>query len=317
MVDTPVPAGRDRRLGDYRPLRFDLPAAYGVRPGTLSSQASPDRKSAANQLRAYLMIVDALLASQFAQLAGVGSLLSADGDGRSYFAELPDSAAGEAPLLPDAFDSVALQALVEPDGSLAATIRRNRFLGHLLARVGEVVPAVPRPPGQLPGGSATGAARQLYAARAEFLSGFARLSNGRGSGANLLADGDSPLLDRIRLKLGLPPAAGSRMRLVEHVLLRGIADDQGAAQPLLAAAARADPYSLQLSFVLDAQLKSVAGDADSIARVIRDETPAHLIAYVRWLKPADFDAFAAAHDDWLAALRRFRRETLGIAEDGA
>lgn len=315
MADTPLPAGRNRRLAEYRPLRFDMPGAYGVRPGSLSSRASPARRSAANQLRAYLMMLDALLAGCFAQLAGAGSLLSVDSDGRSYFTQMPETASDEAALLPDVFDADVMQALVEPAGSLTAVDRRNRFLGHLLARIGEVAPAVPRTPGQDPGADAVVVARQLGAIRAEFLTGFPRLSAGRGSGANLLADGDEcPLLDRIRLKLGLPADASKRMRLVEHILLRGFADDQGASQPLLAAAARDDPYSLQVSFVLDQSLKTADGDEDSIARVIRDECPAHLIAYVRWLKPEDFDAFAEAHGQWMTALRRFRREQLGIGD---
>jgi hypothetical protein len=315
MADTPVPVGRDRRLADYLPLRFELPGTYGVRPGSLSSQASPERKAAANQLRAYLMMIDALLASSFAQLSGVGSLLSVDGSGRSYFAEIPDALAGEAPLLPGGFNADILQGLVEPVGSPGARDRRNRFLGHLLARVGESVPAVPRPPGQDPGADSAATMQALESVRTEFLTGFTRLSAGRGAGANLLVTGDaSPLIERIRLKLGLPPEAATRMRLVEHILLRGVADDQGEAQPLLAAAARADPYSLQLSFVLDATLKPIDGDLDSITRVIRDETPAHLVTYVRWLAPADFDSFATAHDRWLLALRHYRRETIGITE---
>jgi hypothetical protein len=315
MTDTPVPSGRDRRLAEYRPLRFDMPGTYGVRPGTLSREADPARQSAANQLRAYLMMLDALLAGCFAQLAGVGSLLSVSGDGRSYYAQMPETAAGEAALLPDVFNADVLQALVEPVGSVSAADRRNRFLGHLLARIGEAAPAVPRPPGQDPAADAASVARQLGAIRAEFLKSFPRLSAGRGSGADLLVDADEPpLIDRIRLKLGLPPEASKRMRLIEHILLRGFADDQGASQPLLAAAARNDPYSLQVSFVLDQSLKSIDGDEDSIARVIRDECPAHLIAYVRWLKPEDFDAFAEAHGQWLTALRHFRREQLGIVD---
>lgn len=317
MADEGVPAGRDRRLADYRPLRFDMPAAYGVKPGTLSNRASDERKAAASQLRAYLMLLDGILAGGFAQLAGAASLLAADGAGRSYFAELPEVVTGEPALLPTLFDDTAMQALVEPDGSTAALDRRNRFLGHLLARFGEAAPTVPRPPGQDPAGDPAAAAANLNAARKAFLADFPRLSAGRGSGANLLVDGDdSPLLDRVRLKLGLPGTAAPRMRLVEHVLLRGFADDAGAAQPLLAAAVRTDPWSLQLSFVLDSALAPRDGDIDSVARVVRDECPAHLIAYVRWLKPKDFDAFAEAHDRWMASLRVLRREQLGIVEGG-
>ena len=151
-------------------------------------------------------------------------------------------------------------------------------------------------------------------ARKAFLGSFVRVSAGRGSGANLLADGEeSPLVERIRLKLGLPPPAAARLLLVEHVLLRGVPDDEPAALPLLSAAARADPYSLQISFVLDERLRAGPGDGEAIARVIRDECPAHLVAYVRWLGAAEFDTFAEAYGQWMQALRHHRREQLGLA----
>ncbi|MET0251443.1 MAG: hypothetical protein ABW203_04615 [Novosphingobium sp.] len=315
MRDDPPPPGRDRGLARYRPLRLDLPRVYGVAPGSLGHGATSQRRAAANQLRAYLAILDALLAGGFAQLAGAAELLGGRiGKGRSYFAPAPEAAGDEAPVLSAGLTDKAMQELVEPAGA-GARARRARFLDHLLARFGETVPAVPQPLGVGFGGDRSPADVLALRAREAFLEGLSRLSGGRGCGADLLADGeDSPLLDRIRLKLALPPTAVGRVLLVEHILLRGLADDQPAAQPLLAAAPRADPYSLQVSFIVDERLKALPGDAEAIARVIREECPAHLIAYVRWLPAEAFDAFAADHARWLAALRRLRREAVGLPE---
>lgn len=315
MRDAPPPRGRDRRVSDYRPLRFDLPRAYAVTPGGLARDASDARRGAANQLRAYLGIVDALLANSFAQLGGAAQLLAdGPGDGRSYFAQAAERPLDdEAPVVSSALTAKSLQALVEEPGGEAATARRNRFLEHLLARLGETVPAVPQPVAVGFGGDKTSAEMLRLRARRGFLKGFERLSSGRGSGANLLAEGDeSPLLERIRLKLALPPPAADRVLLVEHILLRGHADDTSAALPLLSAVARADPYSLQLSFVIDRRLGAAGDDARSIERVIRDECPAHLIAYVHWLGMKEFNIFAEAHGRWLEALRRHRRESLEV-----
>ncbi len=315
MLEEPRTPGRDRRVADYRPLRLDLPRVYGVQPGTLGRDAVASRRAAANQLRAYLAIIDALLANLFAQLAGARSLLSAAADdSRSYFAQAAEPPSDEAPVLSAGLTAEALQNLVEQPDSPAARGRRNRFLGHLIARYAETVPAMPQPVGLgFDGDTAAADDLQLRARRA-FLDAFPRVSGARGAGANLLVDGDdSPLLERIRLKLGLPEAAAKRLLLVEHILLRGLPDDELAALPLLSAAARADPYSLQVSFVLDERLKARAGDSESIGRVIREECPAHLIAYVRWLPAAEFDAFAVAHGLWLTALRRHRREQLGLS----
>lgn len=315
MSDDPPPAGRDRRVAEYRPLRLDLPRAYGVAPGSLGREATTDGIAASNQLRAYLAMMDALLANLFAQLAGARALLSDNvEDCRSYFVQVAEPPNDEQPIISAKLEGTGLQDLVEESGGVAAIARRNRFLGHLLARFAENVPAVPQPVGVGFDGDATSANRLLLDARVAFLKSFFLLSAGRGTGANLLADGEeSPLIERIRLKLGLPPSAAGRILLVEHILLRGLAEDQtAAALPILSAAARPDPYSLQISFILDKRLKAEPGDLESISRVIREECPAHLIVYVRWLPAGEFDSFAETHARWMAAMRRHRREQLGF-----
>lgn len=319
-----APTGRDRRVKDYRPLRLDLPGVYGVRPGSLGPNTAPERRAQANQLRGYLAIFDALLANTFAQLAAAPGLLGG-GDGRppqTYWAQMAEAeGADEARLLASDFSPDALQSMVEEPGGAEAVGRRNRFLGHLLARLGESAPAVP-PPGDLGFGSASGegaapedngGAAAILAIRERFLSRFPMLSAGRGTGVDLLSGArEPPLAERIRLKLGLSAAAGERLLLVEHVLLRAIGDDQVQAHPILEQAARDDPYSLQISVVLDDRLRPLA---DDLRRVVREETPAHLVVYLRWLAPAAFDAFAAAYGQWLDALRRRRREQLGLGEE--
>ncbi len=120
-------------------------------------------------------------------------------------------------------------------------------------------------------------------------------------------------MERIRLKLGLPPSRGRRLLLVEHILLRGIGRRRRhPAAPCRRGAGR--PVSLQLSFVIDERLDVRPGDRDSVERVVREECPAHLVAYVHWLPSDGFDAVASAYARWIAALRRHRREQLGIAE---
>jgi hypothetical protein len=313
MTDDGPPAGRDRSVADYRPLRFDLPGAYGIRPGSLAASADSGRRAAANQLRAYLAIFDALLANLFAQLEGAKDLLSAGGwDGRSYFAQPAEQPSDEAAIVSKALDLGSLQAMVEESGGASAKARRGRFLAHLLARFGETAPAVPPVAIGFEGDSSP-SDEVILRSRERFLLGFAKLSSGRGSGADLLVEGDeSPLVERIRLKLGMPAATAGRLLLVEHILLRGIGDDMPDALPLLSAAARSDPYSLQVSFVLDERLKAARGDGDSIERVIREECPAHLVAYVRWLNADDFKAFSKKHARWMSALRSHRRELLGL-----
>src|SRR5262249_6862490 len=106
---------------------------------------------------------------------------------------------------------------------------------------------------------------------------------------------------RVRLRLGLSGDAATRILVVEHILLRALPEDAINAEPLLAAAVRADPWSSQLSFVVPMVLHPIE---KLIARVMREETPAHLVAYLVWLEKDAFQAFATAYDDWLTALQR-------------
>jgi hypothetical protein len=111
----------------------------------------------------------------------------------------------------------------------------------------------------------------------------------------------------------LPDNAAPRFLVVEHILLRGLPEDAVNALPLLAAASRADPWSSQLSFVFPTVMKPLE---TLIQRVTREETPAHLVAYLVWLDAASFAAFAATYDDWLTALRRHRlADRLGTDPD--
>ena len=75
-----------------------------------------------------------------------------------------------------------------------------------------------------------------------------------------------------------------------------------------------DPYSLQLTFVLpegpgrfaDASFQQL------VETTIRDETPAHLTSFARWLPTATFRTFQAAYGEWLDRLRAYLAEKLGV-----
>jgi len=309
--DPPPALGRDRALADHRPLRHDLPAIYKVAPGALAETDSPTIHARGAQLRAYLSLLDALLAGQFAQLAHAGTLLG--GYATLSYPVPPDPAPerGELPILIAGPDVPA--APIPSDAGLA---HRNRVLAHLLARSGEQVPtALPIPVDAAAGAARPSAERRVLDSRTRFLADLPRLTGRRGLGGDLLDPSDEPaLLDRIRLKAGLTAAEGERLRLVEHILLRPLGEDDDGGQPLLVAASEPDPYSLQLSLVADAALRPAGakGDDVPVLRVARAETPAHLILHVRWLDATAFDGFAADYAEWRAAVAADRRERLGF-----
>lgn len=308
--DLTPPSGTAREVAEYIPLETEFPLAYGIGRGALPASAPSARMAAASQLRAYLAFFDQILANEFAQLAHAAALLSFDADvAQSYVSQpLGLTAAGgagsPAPLFAAGFGAAELQAMVEPAGSPNAAKRRNRFLNHLLARFAEELtddPLFTAAPAA--GGLPTA---QLMAAKQAFLKGFPMLSGARGTGFNYFEPAGPqnpvPLAERLRLKLALPDDGHQRFFIVEHILLRAISDDAAQKLPILAAAESRDPFSLQLSFIFADELKPLA---PLIERVVREETPAHLVPYIHWLGKAEMGAFAAAYGDWLATLRSY------------
>ncbi|GLH76292.1 hypothetical protein SSBR45G_12000 [Bradyrhizobium sp. SSBR45G] len=298
-------AGQKRDVAHYLPLETDLPRLYGVGAGALPDSADEARKAEANQLRGYLTVLDQLLANEFAQLGYVASLLSIDETSpRSYAAQLVGDDPDRDPIIDAGFGLDDLAELVEPAQPPSAMQRRNRLLNHLLGRFAETVTDDPSLPGTAAPLDADSATARLLQAKREFLRRMPELGSARGTGVDLLAPGSSPaLIDRVRLRLGWPAEAGNRFLLVEHILLRVLPQDEVNALPLLAAAPRNDPWTAQLTFVFPARFRELE---TMIQRIMREETPAHLTAYLLWLDPAPFAAFAATYDDLLLALQQHR-----------
>ena len=285
-----APGGRRRELGRFASLRRQLPAAYGVGPDGLGSAASPERRAIARQLEAYLLIFDQLLSNALAQLALVPELLSpvasAGGEEHSYGTRLVD----DPPLRID-------HLIDPPAGGYAAWLqqavevgdpreRRQGFLAHLLARFGEEL----TPPGA-----------DLLALRREFLADIARMGGARGSGADLLepAAGPGGFEERLRRRLALPRffPAGTKdppFLLIEHLLLRPLPEDRDQLKddgdgpiPFLASVASPDPWSLQVSLVMNQALLPSGSEATStfegrVARALGAELPAHLRPRLLW-----------------------------------
>src|SRR5690606_23256731 len=312
------PRGRDRKLARYRSIQLQLPAAYGVGAMGLPDSAPVERKAAARQLEAYLLIFDQLLANAFAQLGHAHELLSpAGGVVRTYFAqpvEDPRLRVHELIRLDPEAHRAWLDAAVD-DGSDSLE-RRKRLLAHLLARFAEQLGDHSLITHALRSSDPDAADRALIEDRQAFLRDYPRHSGARGSGYDLYGEAlpRSGLEQRIRAKLGLRD--DRRSYLVEHVLLRPIPEDArqlgsetDPRVPLLSGVDQPDPWSLQLSFVfedreVDEQLERL------VARTIVEETPAHLRANLRWFGAGDgvdhWAAFAAAWDQFQVQLRRYR-----------
>ena len=290
--------GVDRDVARYYSIQQQFPAAYGIGAMGLAETASPERKARAQQLKAYLMFFDQLLANYFAQLAASKHLFSySDANPQTYRSQLIDD-----PTLKldevwrgSPMTAAELQAMTERATTPGnAARRKDRFVNHLMARFAEdftdysLVLFGAMNSGQ-EASDAAQVRERLCKDKLAFLRGYPEASSARGRSFNYLERwGDtnmSGLERRIRLKLGLKVARGEDFRLVEHILLRPIPEDRYQTTPdefgrlpLLAATTFKDPYSLQLSFAFPSwpeRLKSPAF-RELVEQTVRAETPAHL-----------------------------------------
>ncbi|MCP4996287.1 MAG: hypothetical protein GY934_21310 [Gammaproteobacteria bacterium] len=315
--DIPAPTGRDRTLSNYFSIQHQFPLAYGVGAHGLPATAPLQRKAEARQLKAYLMFFDQLLANYFSQLAHMGELFSFQkAETATYFSQLLDEPDLDLDAIrrqeKDAHRNKLQEITEESVTSKDALQRKNRFLNHLLARFSEQFTDYSLLLfSTMPESEALSPADKLVRDKQAFLQHYPRISSARGTASNYLKpwgpDNLSGLEERLQLKLGLSAEEDEQLFIVEHILLRAMADDKQQDLPILAAARVKDPYSLQLSLLFpdwpirfkDPAFKQL------IEQTVREETPAHLTAYIHWLDKESIDNFIAAHQAWLAERRRY------------
>jgi hypothetical protein len=321
-------AGRDRKIASYYSVQQQFPATYGIGPDGLVESAPLERKAQAMQLKAYLMFYDQLLANHFAQLAEVGRLFSFhDATPDSYFSQaLQDDGVLElirdvrVPADLDKHRALLQQITEDPElensGNERGARRRNRFLDHLLARFGEHFHelALLRPAAAAKGD--TTPQEQLAHHKRAFLRDYPRIGLDRGTAFNYLEppseDNISGLELRLRRKLGTSDPE-ERFHVVEHVLLRPIQGDANQRAPLFRDAKVRDPYSLQISFVFPNWGRYASPNfQELVAQTVREETPAHLTAYIVWKEEAAMAQFESAYQIWLERLRSHRLAKLGL-----
>jgi hypothetical protein len=151
--DIAVPGGTYYPLDSYTTVQDLFPVTYGIGTAGLPANASNQRQGQANQLRAYMLLYDQLLADFFSQLKNAKELFSTEVSIQTYYAQFLDGINDILPIYKANGASQTLQQLVmEAQDSASTTAnpwqalyetnevfldRRNRFLDHLMSRFAE------------------------------------------------------------------------------------------------------------------------------------------------------------------------------------
>lgn len=134
--DLPIPMGRWRSPAAYYSFQNHFPALYGLGEAGLPSGADERRMRLAFQMKGYLLFFDQLMADFMAQLASIPQLFSTDWQvTRTYHHQPVRTFPDWRRIYRDAEVQGALEAGLDDEAEM--TLRRNRFLDHLIARHGE------------------------------------------------------------------------------------------------------------------------------------------------------------------------------------
>ena len=151
-LDIPLPDGMFTEVDDFTSIEYLFPLTYGIGKAGLPPTATDERRAQANQLKAYLMFYDQLLADYFSQLKNAGSLFSISDSVQTYYAQFLDSIKDIEAVYANNGSDILLQNVLQNQDASAAVVnewqklyetnekfldRRNRFLDHLMARFAE------------------------------------------------------------------------------------------------------------------------------------------------------------------------------------
>jgi hypothetical protein len=134
-----------RDIASYFSIQKLFPQIYGVGTYGLPNRSSSQQVAQAKQLKAYLLLFELILASHLAQLGSIKKLFAISKDeGKSYFAQFPFDIPDVDLLLHPKDDNEGLDRRERMEKILEQLFtefdnqgdRHNRFLDHLLARVG-------------------------------------------------------------------------------------------------------------------------------------------------------------------------------------
>lgn len=328
-IDLTYNLGVPRQLGNYQSIQNDFSQNYGVGPEGLPNTASETRINQARQLKAYLLFFEQLLANFQSQLAGVNQLLSKSSTiPTTYFHQMLNNV----PNVSELFDQAEMQEILK-DFETTSTFgkRKNRFLNHLLARLG----LDPSQHFMLTSGlDGDKPAQEKIADKIKVLDHYPDISIKRGTGFNYQlsevwdTENVTGLKKRVclllaikdfkRRSLGLLDASAENegFHLIEHMVLRPRVSYDQLGNPLIHNYLEAfadprcedgpwkeDPYSALITIIAPDWIGRFAGEDNRFRqyfeKTIRMESPSHVSVQFVWLEQEEMQGFESDYKRWL------------------
>lgn len=332
-TDVDFPMGKFKGADDYTSVTHHFPQTYGIGDAGLPARASNERRGQANQLKAYLLFFDQVLANYLAQLSNVRQLFSSDDKiKQTYFSQVIQDVKKINALFTD-YDNLQrkMDSVTETESTFLD--RRNRFLDHLLARFNESFTEYVLQLFSLEGDAIK---KEVLTDKARMLQNYRDIGYNRGGAFDYFNEKDendsvNPVWDSVNVsglekrlaavlgiknyqRRSLKDGSAAGLHVVEHLLLRpeqewitAPADsDPEFFMPVCVEEnceedCGLDPYSFRITVVLPAH----APHFDDVNyrlfldKVIRLETPAHILPKICWVEKADLGKFEDAYQKWL------------------
>lgn len=138
-----VKSGRfnQKEIEHYYSIQNELPSIYGLKEFELPSKSSPLRKSQANQLKGYLLLIEQMMANYLSQLVNLRNLFSINVDENSlktFYNQIPTEIGEINKLIENKNDTFLkfINTISESENVLIK--RKNQIIDHLLSRFGEI-----------------------------------------------------------------------------------------------------------------------------------------------------------------------------------
>ncbi len=338
----PYPTGSFHELADYVTIQNDFPQNYGIGELGLPGSATELRQTQALQLKGYLLLFEQLMANYLAQLAHTGDLLNPqEGHHQTLYHQLLQ----DIPDISALYDeSMISNTLKEPED--AYLLRKNRFLNHLLARLGMDLEDQAILNSGLEGDKPVD---QVIADKLALLRNYRDLSANRSHAFNYTHQDElwdtsnvSGLEKRIRALLGIKDPqrrslsnlgknkGNEGFHIIENILLlpARLSDQDGNPLelqfPKIFSDPRCsdhpwkeDPYSAIITFILPNWIGRFADPRfqSYFERTAHMESPAHITLLFHWVDRKDMKKFEAAYHPWLESRFDFEMDRTKQASD--